>query len=966
MPEVSRTGGPNIVTNPESRLIEMTVPFLGEATKTGLERYPNDHYAREMQTYEDAFRGKRPYLEKILITTVAEQDKFWIRNLLPWQEQRNGVSFEWDVLEFTDHMLVDEPVLMVPRVLTSRMSTNRASMKRQGIGMIMEWDFANTDRGKLVWRMHILQIVNAVTISLCFNAALAILQAGLSTVKITEPTIDTREKVWKYVKRKWAEFGLVHSSREALGKRVEQSKAAFRGRNMPSGNYIVMPNQSLPFARNTASLASNVKEGPRGIDVTTSGAAAMAGITTFESSALPQGQGLPSIDPLQHAAQFSSFFCHSRQVVKNADSHFRTDHMDVKPYDSITDSMARVSYRKSLAFSGLWYTEETGGYDETGSDDADDTKRPFDPEIRRLHGMSYIGHKFFKKLRVSNWGEYMDKCGIMDDFTRHLTSAAAKLRSFRDTFSKGSAAAARYGPPPAAATLGDPADSKFVSGDITVGADLTANQVLLQGPAASVAGLPSYTESRLGHATYDIKDDAQVSSFLNGLTIGQPNGDYANLRVDIDRAIRACRRAEGKQRFSDDAIHAYLVAADSAITKLIPALPKGWTSQLKNDISELIISLLYTSKGRVIASVMTAADMKNIEIQGSGTVSAIRDVGRRMVQVATTAYRKAYDDVYKNVAAGVPVTAPKSTDALSLSPTPLMADMKEAKGTEVKFDLPADSSPDAGAEARRYLMRLLSVMPTTYDFPLWCVKNDVRPPINLVGGRQPEYLCGDIIHMTGDGFSGWTLHAKENFMLAVNTAQEFITGHFSMWSKSVVFQKLGIEIFQNAVLYESLGGDSISYWNPLDTDHVSSYRNTNDKSHDIFVMAVPANEDHTNTPMLDFTGNMHPLLSAWNGPQLSTADIYASIWGWQHDTAQVPYGPVPSGQTQRARNSTLAGREQYYCHGGMANIAVGSHNGDSLNQLIEGQGVFGTNVYSGVGLTRNMQRDYVAEVRRTE
>jgi hypothetical protein len=1257
--------GQSVVSqNKDMALIQNSKPFLGNPTQE-FTRFSDDRYPREMNTYENAFRGRNRYIEQILITYYAEADRFWTRNLLPWTEKTDGLTFEWDTLEFNDHILTPEPVLMVPRLLTTRWSANKASMLRQGIGLQLEWDFANTERGRSTYRMHLLQIVNAVNVTMSMNAAIALRNPknaqAISPDKRDERNLRNKQEVTDYLNRKYSEFGGVHSYPEWLSKRVDTAQQVFTDRSMPRADFMVVPQRCIRFAQQSRALAGGVRQGPRGIEITS--ATAMAGVTTFESTAFPQGFGLPPIDVLRNNAQVNSYFTFSRQTVNNPDERYRIHHNDVWIYNEQEDAYALISYADAIHYAGLFYTNVTKGYDDDGGDDddyagdEDDDKggrKTYDKGDRKLFGLTHIGRRFFGGDR--NFYDYMSRCGIADQWIKHMITKEEKdegsntTGSFYDKFvnpanaktnkkigyrklpadaytpvasgggggggtakgsGKGSSASLSSSatssvtaakerainildsvakvptgaytpteidrvlpalllltplsgslptadgatpyklkdvvavlekvgrPRPSVSTpeqkfdaliallkLGNGTSALVAPGvlvAITGGASPSERTLNFSGQAPGKAdvrhqdvlykyGGSGFAESVIGtlHALLNLGaapplsraylkgmlanlssavdisemslsditalhlarrglqelikmmspapakgspaveskedvsvvlttsersalrtawfrvsldaasdvwqalaseavssgigassvadvitelkgdisgraaasererkgaefDDDALDEFLSGgITIGQPTGKYAHLRSDLGALMVQCQRS----KLDRETIRALFLVLDQAILVNV-AKTKNITDRMRRELEDLMITSLYDGATGSLDAVSDSSFIHQISEHKS---EILHEEGDFTVRTATSIFEvacAAYDNAYTS-AYDPPKTGPiVNSDALAKR---IADEAKEFGGARPAPYVAGEDKAKRHELLQKYYRESLKHVPLTWHFVEWCLEHHFRPLFNLLCFRQGNYETGTIILMKGNGDAGLTCFAKQNFMLSMNTLQEFITGHYSIWSKSIVTNPMVIQLFEDAVIFAYRGGNSIEFYNPLDTTQVTMYKDDNHQCADIHVCALPANENLISEPFMDMTGRMHQSLAGYHTNKdmanasgkrskpsvkylYSSAPIYKEVWGWENDDPMnMPLNRNNVDYTSDVRQSTTAGRERTRIWGGGDSKAVGSGNEDSLNRWITGTGAFGNNVYDGVGKTRNMGYDYVREV----
>lgn len=139
---------------------------------------PNPEAKRPHEAYflPDAFKGRNDFLSNTIVDVVIAQNSFMTRHVLPMQH-REDPTLRWASFSF-DRTLADyEPEQGVPRYVTLKSSSREDYMQRRGLAFYMNHGFANTDMGRMDFKMKIAAIVNAIKETLDQEALLAILNA---------------------------------------------------------------------------------------------------------------------------------------------------------------------------------------------------------------------------------------------------------------------------------------------------------------------------------------------------------------------------------------------------------------------------------------------------------------------------------------------------------------------------------------------------------------------------------------------------------------------------------------------------------------------------------------------------------------------------------------------------------------------------------------------------------------------
>ena len=81
---------------------------------------------------------------------------------LPWRLTETEMEIAWDQLIFDNTLLGQVPEEGVSRLVTQQISERRDHYVRYGLAFMLEHGFMKTDRGRLVYRMNLEQIRNAI------------------------------------------------------------------------------------------------------------------------------------------------------------------------------------------------------------------------------------------------------------------------------------------------------------------------------------------------------------------------------------------------------------------------------------------------------------------------------------------------------------------------------------------------------------------------------------------------------------------------------------------------------------------------------------------------------------------------------------------------------------------------------------------------------------------------------------
>ena len=418
--------GPSLVgSDPNRDHMAGFADFFGPPASQFL-RDIDDQSPIEVETVERAFTGRNKVTESIIITILMTQDKFPTSHILPFTEHSDGLVLSWDVTEFTDHVLRETPVLMVPRLVSSKKYAGKASMIRQAIGVSLEWDFYKTSRGQMAWSMHILQIVNAISVTSCLGVLLACLtMAHIDMNMSLHNEIGTdRASAHAYLVQKRNDFGGLHK-KGWLIRRNERSDAIMNRRcNGSRCDIIVLPG-------GTANLIPPELHGSRYIE-DQDPPVGMAPIvkpptprTIWTSRAYPVGNDEDDIDPTQSVVTLGSFFVMEGNAARRIPhSRWTTAKGGARVFSEIPDAFVRVDYEDAVHYAGLFRTPKVG------NDTLDDPANSWASDVKP-GGLTTIGQKYFGSHLT--WGSYMEAVGVLDAWIETIEERSSTLRSLAAT-----------------------------------------------------------------------------------------------------------------------------------------------------------------------------------------------------------------------------------------------------------------------------------------------------------------------------------------------------------------------------------------------------------------------------------------------------------------------------------------------------------------------------------------------------
>jgi hypothetical protein len=131
-------------------------------TNRPIETNPYDGYRQATYQMPEAYKGSNSYMTTILIQLIEQEDLWPINYALPFRRDESNITFTWDSIEFTNHMLNVVPEEGVSRLVSQKREQKSDHMVRYGLAFQLEHGFMRTPIGRKSYSMHLEQIKNAV------------------------------------------------------------------------------------------------------------------------------------------------------------------------------------------------------------------------------------------------------------------------------------------------------------------------------------------------------------------------------------------------------------------------------------------------------------------------------------------------------------------------------------------------------------------------------------------------------------------------------------------------------------------------------------------------------------------------------------------------------------------------------------------------------------------------------------
>lgn len=334
---------------------EKWIPFFGQPQRQPPAN-PYNRYRRELSTLPEAYKGKNPMLEEMMVTMVSEADQWAIKEWAPWQVWNDGMSIKWNVTTFDQTGLDRVPALAAGRLLTSRTDEREGHMQSWGKSMLLERGFMHTERGRQTYRANVLQIASATVETFCHNAMFTTMNVPASSAYSfyqSEISVRPGEAEEDYILRLLQEehdmFGVFHKSSIGLETVLGKIQDRISNRVQQPADYVILPQGSQKYIDLKPEKRYYFLAGPGTGKNILPEKTRRSGMTIRESRGFRIGEDQPAVDPQFSHRTIGGFFtfqdAHLRHIPMQ---QYQTSMMDMRVYDERLDRRVRVSYRDYL------------------------------------------------------------------------------------------------------------------------------------------------------------------------------------------------------------------------------------------------------------------------------------------------------------------------------------------------------------------------------------------------------------------------------------------------------------------------------------------------------------------------------------------------------------------------------------------------------------------------------------------
>jgi len=390
-----------------------------------IHRSPYEQHDTETINFPQAYKGENLYLSTVFCTIIASAQQYPIRVMLPWSDAFPGIDIVWDEMIFNDHVLHISPEQSTPRLVSTKMTTNRAKMLRHGLGALLEHGTLGTPMGDLLFRNNILQIANACVVTMCIGAVMACLNPAyhnLPSVHKT-PSISTRSLLEQRFMRFTREWACFHKDPGSARQMMNNNKTLMEIRTGAPGNIYVAPSGTLDMIENRPEYQVHPMQDTMGPDFHKKFLELKGGFRFYESRAWPMGDGQPPSDP-QYSPRRISSFCQMNSFYSEhlTSDKYRTACMDIVVYSEKLDNWIRLKSVDAQKYTGL-FARVPDDYSSDLSPEKVKLWHAKKKQGRATGGypgaLTRIGVEFFSSFPT--WGDWMAEAKMLQRTLDFLT-----------------------------------------------------------------------------------------------------------------------------------------------------------------------------------------------------------------------------------------------------------------------------------------------------------------------------------------------------------------------------------------------------------------------------------------------------------------------------------------------------------------------------------------------------------------
>ena len=207
---------------------------LGEQDSSA--RQPYDRY-----DLPKAYEGRNDYIRQAIEGFVINKgDLLWTRELLPI-ERRENPNFNFSTWYFNETFAGRVPHEGISRVVQSQKTEHSGKMVRRGLALILEHGFMNTAMGRQQYMLNILQIVQAIQITLNFDVLSTILTCKRFNIQWMRQHGYFRDQIPMLRKKEVARFGIIQKNAHGFDVLIEEHKKQLMDMSGVTADALIIP-----------------------------------------------------------------------------------------------------------------------------------------------------------------------------------------------------------------------------------------------------------------------------------------------------------------------------------------------------------------------------------------------------------------------------------------------------------------------------------------------------------------------------------------------------------------------------------------------------------------------------------------------------------------------------------------------------------------------------------------------------
>lgn len=383
--------------------------FFGIPSKS-VAKDPYQFYPRENYDLPEAYRGNNLYLDLLIIYQIRLSQMVAITRLLPLKRWDRSMRISWDVWKFNDARLGRTPEEGVSRLVTSTFDQGSATFQRWGLAFMLEHGFMNTNRGRMNYRMNLLQIANATIETLCHGVIIALLSCANMTFLTTQKPggVTTDEQRWSMFKEEIDQWACAHHKEAPFVYLWDKLRAKIRTMTGEEADILYVPYGSRNSTNRPEDAYFFLSGRPRDYNSGTQ----MPGAAIVESRDHKTAEGKDE-DPIWQPRSIGSHTHMLDKHFKNIDPlKWKTSMMNIRVYDEANDQFMPIDYSDAVLKTGMFkHNLQTDTWD-----------------------MTELGAAFFSEN--TTWGDYLASVGRLDTWAKQLTQGNhERLLEFINKFS---------------------------------------------------------------------------------------------------------------------------------------------------------------------------------------------------------------------------------------------------------------------------------------------------------------------------------------------------------------------------------------------------------------------------------------------------------------------------------------------------------------------------------------------------